>query len=163
MEQARQRTPDWLLERIALEELPAAKLQAARLQLESEPDGQARLEELQASNREILGRIPPADVSLEVTRRFERIQKRENISSRRLWVLEQIQHVLRYRLHVPSGEPVHHPEPDELAPPTGYSGCNNRALRASSKRRARPELHPAKLHTPPRNLAHDRPAHRRGP
>jgi len=54
----RQRTPDWLVERIALGELPQAELAAARQQLESEPDGPARLAAIEASNREILAAHP---------------------------------------------------------------------------------------------------------
>lgn len=54
----RQRTPDWLVERIALGELPPTELAAARQQLESEPDGPARLAAIETSNREILAAHP---------------------------------------------------------------------------------------------------------
>jgi len=62
-----QRTPDWLLERIALGELPPAELADARSRLLGEPDGAARLDRLLASNDEILGRHP-ADAFAAVVR-----------------------------------------------------------------------------------------------
>jgi hypothetical protein len=76
---ARQRTPDWLVERIALGELPPDELAAARRQLESEPDGPARLAAIEESNREILAALPPAAMA-------DRIQHRavdEKASARR--------------------------------------------------------------------------------
>lgn len=63
------RTPDWLLERIALGELPPALLQAARARLAGEEDGPARLAELQRSNEQILAALPPAAVAEQVARR----------------------------------------------------------------------------------------------
>ncbi|RKH16442.1 ActD-like protein, partial [Corallococcus sp. CA047B] len=42
------RTPDWLLERIALGELPPDELAAARARLDQEPDGPSRLAALEA-------------------------------------------------------------------------------------------------------------------
>ncbi|MBN2359192.1 MAG: ActD-like protein [Deltaproteobacteria bacterium] len=65
----RQRTPDWLLERIALGELPPDELAAARRQLESEPDGRERLAALEASNREILAALPPAAMADRIRQR----------------------------------------------------------------------------------------------
>jgi len=63
------RTPDWLLERVALGELSPAELAAARRRLEQEPDGADRLATLEASNREILEDHPAAEVLAEVRRR----------------------------------------------------------------------------------------------
>ncbi len=63
------RTPDWLLERIALGELPPAELAAARARLAEEPDGLARLAALEADTRATLERLPPARVAREVEAR----------------------------------------------------------------------------------------------
>ncbi len=63
------RTPDWLLERIALGELPPAELAAARARLAQEPDGEARLAALEVENRAILEKLPPASVAREVESR----------------------------------------------------------------------------------------------
>jgi len=64
-----QRTPDWLLERIALGELPPEELAAARARLSQEPDGLARLAALEADSRATLERLPPARVVREVEAR----------------------------------------------------------------------------------------------
>jgi hypothetical protein len=63
------RTPDWLLERIALGELPPAELAAARARLAQEPDGEARLAALAGDNRDILEKLSPASVAREVESR----------------------------------------------------------------------------------------------
>ena len=63
------RTPDWLLERIALGELPPEELAAARARLAQEPDGEARLAALEAENRAILAKLPPGAVAREVESR----------------------------------------------------------------------------------------------
>ncbi|ATB47556.1 ActD protein [Corallococcus macrosporus] len=65
-------TPDWLLERIILGELPSAPLAAARARLEREPGGAARLARLEADARRTLERHPPAAVAAEVARRDHR-------------------------------------------------------------------------------------------
>jgi hypothetical protein len=65
------RTPDWLLERIALGELPPEELTAARARLALEPEGLARLARLEADTASTLQRLPPADVAREVARRAE--------------------------------------------------------------------------------------------
>ncbi len=65
------RTPDWLLERIALGELPPEALAAARAQLAQEPDGPQRLARLEADTRATLETLPPATVAREVARRAE--------------------------------------------------------------------------------------------
>ncbi|WP_338873889.1 ActD protein [Myxococcus stipitatus] len=62
-------TPDWLLERIALGELPTDSLAAARAKLELEPHGKARLARLEADSLETLSRHPPDMVAREVARR----------------------------------------------------------------------------------------------
>ena len=63
------RTPDWLLERIALGELPPEELAAARARLAEEPDGPARLAALEADTRATLERLPPGSVVREVSAR----------------------------------------------------------------------------------------------
>lgn len=63
------RTPDWLLERIALGELPPEELAAARARLAQEPEGEARLAALEVENKAILEKQPPAVVAREVERR----------------------------------------------------------------------------------------------
>lgn len=66
------RTPEWLLERIALGELPPEQLEQARARLLSEPDGAPRLERLSSDDHAILESHPPAQVASEVQRRLER-------------------------------------------------------------------------------------------
>jgi anti-sigma factor RsiW len=66
------RTPDWLLERIALGELPPRELAAARARLAHEPEGEARLAALEAENRTVLEQLPPSFVAREVERRARR-------------------------------------------------------------------------------------------
>jgi anti-sigma factor RsiW len=79
------RTPDWLLERIALGELPPEELAAARARLAQEPDGPARLAALEADSRATLERLPPAHVVREVAARASRPSRKEAPSpSRRL-------------------------------------------------------------------------------
>jgi len=65
---AETRVPDWLLERLAKGELPAAKERElrARLAQAGETD---RLSALAASNTEILAALPPARVVPEIERR----------------------------------------------------------------------------------------------
>ncbi|MGA9524585.1 MAG: ActD protein [Myxococcaceae bacterium] len=63
------RTPDWMVERIALGELPPGELERARAKLLSEPDGAARLAQLEASNASILETHTPETVVAEVGRR----------------------------------------------------------------------------------------------
>jgi hypothetical protein len=67
------RTPDWLLERIALGELPPAELAAARERLAKEPDGPARLAALEADSKATLAAHPPERVAREVNARFARL------------------------------------------------------------------------------------------
>jgi hypothetical protein len=71
------RTPEWLLERIALGELPPNELAAARARLSQEPEGQARLAALEAENRSILEKLPPATVAREVESRAALAQRVE--------------------------------------------------------------------------------------
>lgn len=63
------RTPDWMLERIALGELPPEELAAAKARLAQEPDGLERLARLEADTRATLERLPPERVVAEVERR----------------------------------------------------------------------------------------------
>ncbi|MCP3103355.1 ActD protein [Myxococcus sp. K15C18031901] len=62
-------TPDWLLERIALGELPPESLVAARARLEQEPDGRARLARLEEDSQRTLSRHSAEAVASEVRRR----------------------------------------------------------------------------------------------
>ncbi len=68
------RTPDWMVERIALGELPPAELERARAQLLSEPDGAERLARLEASNAAILETHRP-DAAVAEIRRREHLNK----------------------------------------------------------------------------------------
>lgn len=72
MTSAHHRTPDWLLERIALGELPPAELAAARARLAEEPDGLSRLAALESDTRASLEALPPARVAREVEARAAR-------------------------------------------------------------------------------------------
>lgn len=63
--------PDWLLERLALGELPDHEANRVREALEKEPGGLLRLEALEASNREILAKHPPARVAASIRARAE--------------------------------------------------------------------------------------------
>jgi hypothetical protein len=76
------RTPDWLLERIALGELPAAELAAARARLAAEPGGLERLQRLQEENARVLEALPPEDVAREVARRA-RVREAQRPAPRR--------------------------------------------------------------------------------
>lgn len=71
------RTPDWLLERIAVGELTADELATARARLAQEPEGASRLAALEADNRTTLDTLPPADVAREVSSRIVLAQKVE--------------------------------------------------------------------------------------
>ncbi|MDD5308041.1 MAG: ActD-like protein [Deltaproteobacteria bacterium] len=62
------KVPDWLLERVALGELPLHDMKDARRRLREEPGGEARLETLRESDLEIL-RTYPADAMVESIRR----------------------------------------------------------------------------------------------
>ena len=63
------RTPDWLLERIALGELPPEELASARARLLQEPDGATRLAALEADTTATLERFPPAEFAGRVASR----------------------------------------------------------------------------------------------
>jgi anti-sigma factor RsiW len=63
---------DWLIERLAAGDLPPAEAERVRALLRAEPGGDARLDALAASNREILTTLPPAQVAAEVKRRLAR-------------------------------------------------------------------------------------------
>ncbi|PTL75921.1 ActD protein [Vitiosangium sp. GDMCC 1.1324] len=64
-----QRTPDWLLERIALGELPPEELAAARARLAEEPGGLERLARLESDDGATLAKLPPSQVAAEIARR----------------------------------------------------------------------------------------------
>jgi hypothetical protein len=63
------RLPDYLLERLALGELPEDAAREAEEQLAREPGGAQRLSDLRASNAELLARHPPQAVAREIARR----------------------------------------------------------------------------------------------
>jgi hypothetical protein len=67
-----QRTPDYLVERLAAGDLPAAEARAIRARLEGEPGGPERLAALAADDAATLLRHPPEVVLAEVRRRAER-------------------------------------------------------------------------------------------
>ncbi|SEU00788.1 ActD-like protein [Stigmatella erecta] len=69
------RTPDWLLERIALGELPPEELAAARARLAEEPDGAARLAALEEDTQRTLAQHPPGRVAREVEARAARASR----------------------------------------------------------------------------------------
>lgn len=62
-------TPQWLVERIALGELPPRELEQARARLLAEPDGAQRLAALSAHDAQTLAALPPPAVAAEVKRR----------------------------------------------------------------------------------------------
>jgi len=63
------RLPDYLLERLALGELPEEAARAAQEELAREPGGAQRLSELRASDAQLLARHPPQGVASEIARR----------------------------------------------------------------------------------------------
>ena len=65
------RLTDWLLERYRLGELPAPQLDAVRCALADDAHARARLEALDASDREILHAHPPAPAVAAIRRRAE--------------------------------------------------------------------------------------------
>lgn len=67
--------PEWLLERLRHNELGAEEAAEVRRRLQAEPDGEARLAALGASDREILARLPPQEVAAEVRRRLARTEQ----------------------------------------------------------------------------------------
>ena len=64
------RVPDWLLERFAHNDLPAEEATRVRALLALDPEGATRLEQLRASDQQILTTLPPAQVAAEVHRRL---------------------------------------------------------------------------------------------
>ncbi|HYO72099.1 MAG TPA: ActD-like protein, partial [Archangium sp.] len=77
------RTPDWLLERIALGELPPEALARARARLLEEPDGATRLAALEADSAATLARHPSGAITREVAARARRLQARGERPARR--------------------------------------------------------------------------------
>lgn len=63
------RVPDWLLERVALDQIPPGQADDLARRMAEDPTAQARLEALRASDQEILEALPPAQVAAEVERR----------------------------------------------------------------------------------------------
>ncbi|MFL5359220.1 ActD protein [Archangium sp.] len=83
------RTPDWLLERMTLGELPPEELAAARARLASEPEGLERLAQLESDDGATLAKLPPSEVAAEVARRRRVVEAsrpvRASSPSRRWW------------------------------------------------------------------------------
>ena len=69
-ENGNRRVPDWLLERFAHNDLPAEEATRVRALLALDPEGATRLEQLRASDQQILTTLPPAQVAAEVHRRL---------------------------------------------------------------------------------------------
>jgi hypothetical protein len=63
------RVPDWLLERVALDQVPPGQADELARRMAADPTAAARLAALRASNQEILAALPPAQVAAEVERR----------------------------------------------------------------------------------------------
>jgi hypothetical protein len=80
------RTPDWLLERIALGELPPEELAAARARLAEEPGGLERLAKLEADDGATLAKLPPAQVAAEVARRRRVLEASRPAPTPRRWL-----------------------------------------------------------------------------
>ncbi|WP_257460937.1 DUF4384 domain-containing protein [Archangium lipolyticum] len=76
------RTPDWMLERIALGELPPKELAAARARLASEPGGLERLAKLEADDGATLAKLPPSQVAAEVARRRRVVEASRSVEAR---------------------------------------------------------------------------------
>ncbi|MFY0568312.1 ActD protein [Archangium lansingense] len=76
-----QRTPDWLLERIALGELPPEELAAARARLAAEPGGLERLAKLESDDGATLAMLPPSQVGAEVERRRRVVEASRSLSA----------------------------------------------------------------------------------
>ena len=62
-------TPQWLVERIHLGELPPAELEQAKARLLAEPDGAQRLAALAADDQQTLAALPPSVAAAEARRR----------------------------------------------------------------------------------------------
>jgi len=74
-ERISQRVPDWLLERLALGELPAAQAEEIRRRLAAEEGGAARLEALRLSNREVLAAHPPRVIAGAIQAKNARLER----------------------------------------------------------------------------------------
>jgi hypothetical protein len=70
--QASTKIPDLLLERYALDELPAGARADLERRLAEDPDAQARLSEIRRTNQEILTAYPPETVVPDIERRVRR-------------------------------------------------------------------------------------------
>ncbi len=81
-----ERVPDWLVERLAAGELPAAQARAVRERLSAVGE-QHRLDTLHASNIEILAAHPADQVTAEVRRRAGLAGRRLPGVSRPIWAL----------------------------------------------------------------------------
>lgn len=81
------RIPDLLLERYALDELPAATRADVERRLAEDPDAQARLSEIRRTNQEILSAYPPDTVVPNIERRVRRQAAEKKESSRRAFPL----------------------------------------------------------------------------
>ena len=76
---------DWLLERLAAGDLPPPRADEVRRRLALEPDGQARLARLAASNDDIVAAHPVAVIAAEVRRRARPPSSRSWAAAPRGW------------------------------------------------------------------------------
>ncbi|MEO1273466.1 MAG: ActD-like protein, partial [Myxococcota bacterium] len=74
-------TPDWVLERLLLGELPPAQMTQLQARLEVEPGLKERLRALEADNAATLEILPPPHVAREVHRRQRLAQARADARS----------------------------------------------------------------------------------
>jgi len=75
---------DYLLERLVAGDLPAERAAQVQARLAAEPGAHERMEQLQASNQEILRLHPPAEVAEHIRRRAA--QQSAPARSRRMWL-----------------------------------------------------------------------------
>ncbi len=67
--------PEWLLERIAVDEVPAAERDAVAERLTTDPALAAAVERLRRDDEEILGDYPAAEVAAEIERRHRSLAR----------------------------------------------------------------------------------------
>jgi hypothetical protein len=77
------RLPDWLLERLALDELPEERRREVMQRLSEEPGGMARLEALRRDDGEFLAAHAPAVIAAQIVERARRGAPRRERT--RLW------------------------------------------------------------------------------
>ncbi|MES1157812.1 MAG: ActD-like protein [Haliangium ochraceum] len=86
-EDASERLPEYLVERLAAGDLPAARADELRRRLALESEGARRLERLAASNASILDQHPPALVAAQIRRRTSASGKLPAVATREMYGL----------------------------------------------------------------------------